>query len=184
MGSMTDEQLVEQFQRTGELQWFDSLVQRHIGKVRAMVYPAILNHSDADDLAQEIFLRALRGIHGFRGRAAFTTWLYRIAVNTTHSFLKRRRREPSAFAAELPERADPAAGPHENASANEANHRVEAAMSALPPACRTAITLIAIEGMDVKEAARVSGCLVATMYWRLHEARKRLRQSLSQDTTP
>ena len=57
-------------------------------------------------------------------------------------------------------------------------------MGTLPPAYRTAIALTAIQGMSVKEAARVSGCLAATMYWRVHEARRRLRQQLGLNPTP
>ena len=184
MGELTDEQLVEQYRATEELKWFDALVQRHLGRVRAMVYPAVLNHSDTDDLTQEIFLRALRGIHRFRGQAAFSTWLYRIAINATHSFLRQRARNPAAPTEEPPDRPDTAGGPDETASANETQHRIEDAMGTLPPAYRTAIALTAIQGMSVKEAARVSGCLAATMYWRVHEARRRLRQQLGLNTTP
>jgi RNA polymerase sigma-70 factor (ECF subfamily) len=90
MESAADEHLVRQYVESGELRLFDTLVRRHIAKVRAMIYPMVLNDADADELTQEVFCRVIDGIHSFNHRAAFATWLPRITMNTTCNFLKRR----------------------------------------------------------------------------------------------
>ena len=75
MAQPSDEQLVERFRDSGDLGHFDELVRRHIGPVRRMAFSMVLNHADADDLTQEVFLRVARGIGNFRGQAKFSTWL-------------------------------------------------------------------------------------------------------------
>lgn len=170
--------MIAEFKRSGQIGHFDELVRRHIGSVRAMIYPMVLNDADADDLTQDVFLRAARGISGFKGKSEFSTWLYRIAVNTTRTFLRRRARRSVEVDIEPPEMVDHGSRPDRKFSAKESMDRVGAAMAALPPDLRAAITLMAIQGMSAKEAARVSDCLTATMYWRVHEARKRLKTLL------
>jgi len=75
MDSVTDEHLLGKYAESGELRYFDLLVRRHIGKVRAMIYPMVLNDADADELTQEVFLRVVGSIQGFKGQSAFSTWL-------------------------------------------------------------------------------------------------------------
>src|SRR5262245_60924976 len=87
----TDEQLLASYRDTRRPEVLDELLRRHVPRVRGMVYQMVLNQADADDLTQEVFLRALRGLGQFNGRACFSTWLYRVAMNTAHSFLARRR---------------------------------------------------------------------------------------------
>ena len=88
MGVISDEELVDDFQQTGEMRNLDELVHRHIGKVKAMIYPMVLNQADADEITQDVFIRMANGVTGFQNKAMFSTWLYRIAMNTTHSFLR------------------------------------------------------------------------------------------------
>ncbi len=183
MDEMKDEQLAANFTQSGEMRHFDDLVRRHIGKVRAMIYPMVLNDADADDLAQEVFLRALRGISRFRRKARFSTWLYRIAMNTTYSFLKKRARNPVENREDLLERGDSASAPDRSLIAKESDSKVTEALRALSPPLRAAITLTALHGMSAGDAARASGCLVATMYWRVHEARRILKGCLNLETT-
>ena len=79
-----------------------------------MVFQMVLDHSLADDVTQEVFLRAFRGLSGFRGKSKFSTWLYRVAMNTTRSFLARSGRSPVEFRAEVPERsAEESTGPEQ-----------------------------------------------------------------------
>ena len=179
MGGVSDEELVGSFQQSGEMRHLDELVQRHVTKVRSMVYAMVLNHADADEVTQEIFIRMTSGVGAFRHRARFSTWLYRIAMNTAHSFLARRARRPLEHQAEPPDRPDRAPGPDGTLAAKESDAEVERAMADLSPSLRAAISLTAIQGLDVREAARAEGCLAATMYWRVHEARKRLKKRLA-----
>jgi RNA polymerase sigma-70 factor, ECF subfamily len=181
----TDEELIAEYRQSGDTGCLDELVVRHTGKVRAMIYTMVLNEADADDLTQEVFLRAVRHIGSFRREARFSTWLYRIAVNTTRSHLKRRRSPLDGFNGDQPESAGPLALEPDNAIMNgELDGEISRALAGLPPDLRAAITLTVIQGMDVREAASVAGCLRATMYWRVHEARKRLKRRLGEHLEP
>jgi RNA polymerase sigma-70 factor (ECF subfamily) len=184
MAEITDEQLIDQYRDTGEMRWFNDLVTRHVGRIRAMVYPMVLNDADADELTQEIFMRVVKGLAGFSGKARFSSWLYRIAVNTANSFLRKRGTSPIEHRSEPPDRADGSGGPAENLSAVEMDGRIEKAMAGLSPSLRGAITLTAIQGMSVRDAARAQGCLRATMYWRVHAARRILKAKLNIEGQP
>ncbi len=156
-------------------------MKRHIGHVRAAVYPLVLNAADADDVAQEAMLRILSGLKSYRGAAAFSTWRYRVAVNTAISFLRKRSRLRAHFSdgapsADLPDRE--ACDPARAAEASEMDARITAAMGKLQPEQRAAITLVAIEGLSEKEAAIACRCNFATLRWRLHRARQRLKHEL------
>ena len=179
MDEISNEQLVDSFRQTGEMRHLDELIHRHMPKVRAMIYAMVPNHADADEITQEVFIRMANGITGFQKRAIFSTWLYRIAMNTTHSFLRCRSRDPAAVNADPPDQPDRAAGPDRALMANETGAEIERALADLSPSLRSAITLTAIQGLGVKEAARIEGCLAATMYWRVHEARKQLQKRLA-----
>ena len=175
----TDEELAADYRASGDVRCVDTLVRRHIASVRAMIYPMVLNDADADDLTQQVFLRAAGGLGRFRGQALFSTWLYRIAVNTTRSFLSRNHRQPVTSPDDLAEIAyAAAAGPREAAMATEDGVEIAAALASLSPSLRTALTLTAIQGMSVRDAAALDGCLAATMYWRVHEARRLMRKKL------
>jgi RNA polymerase sigma-70 factor (ECF subfamily) len=175
----SDEQLIAAYRDSGHKHLLDELVDRYVGKVWGMIYPMVLDRTLADDLTQEVFLRAFRGLGGFNGRSRFSTWLYRVAMNTAHSFLARRRHEPVSFWGELPDyprsRSD---APAAAVMQEELESAVAAALGELPPKLRAAIVLTSVEQLDVAEAARIEGCTRATMYWRIHEARKRLKRRL------
>lgn len=184
MNDMADEQLAAMFTESGEMRYFDELVRRHAGKVRAMIYPMVFNDADADDLTQEVFLRIVNNIRLFRKESLFSTWLYRIVMNTTRSHLRRKVRTPVDFREEVPEWSDSMPSPDRILMAGETGEQVERAMAELSPILRAAITLTAIHGMSVGEAAKVEGCLAATMYWRVHEARRLLRKKLERNQWP
>lgn len=181
----SDEQLIAQYRVSGQNEPLEELVNRYLGKVRRLVYPMVLDAAHADDLTQEVFLRAVRGLGGFSGRSRFSTWLYRVAMNTVYGFLNRQGRSPVSFQGEL---ADCPQAWTENPAAaamhGELESAVEAALGELPPKLRAAIVLTAIEQFDVAEAAGIEGCNRATMYWRIHEARKRLKRRLADHLFP
>lgn len=175
----SDEQLVAAWRQSGDRGPLETLAARHVATVRRMIHSMILDDTLADDLAQEVLLRAFRGLGAFDGRAKFTTWLYRIAMNAVRDAVARRRRSPVDGRASLPPdavaRIDP---PDALAERAEFDGIVDRALAELPPKLRAAIVLVAIEELDPAEAARIEGCTRATIYWRLHEARKRLATSL------
>lgn len=181
MDNIVDEQLVDRYAESGELRYFDALTRRHLGKVRAMIYPMVLNDADADELTQEVFLQVVGNIHGFKGRSAFSTWLYRIAMNTTHNFLKRRTRNPVEHRETPPDSPGGKSwSPTETIMGKESDARVTKALESLSPPLRAAIVLTAIQGLSLKDAAKAEHCLMATMYWRVHQARKLLRNRLGE----
>ncbi|MEI7879897.1 MAG: sigma factor [bacterium] len=98
MDDIADEQLLDKYAELGELRYFDALTRRHVGKVRAMIYPMVLNDADADELTQDVFMRVVRNIHGFDRRAAFSTWLHQIAMNIPDYGPARVGRRPQSAA--------------------------------------------------------------------------------------
>ena len=183
MDEIRDEQLVDYFRESGEIRHFNELVIRHIGKVRAMIYPMVLNNADADELTQEVFLRVVKGISEFRGKSRFSSWLYRITINTVYSFLRKRSNRPAEHYAEPPEQPNDSSDPADTLMSGETDAGITNALASLSPILRSAITLTALHGMSVREAARAEDCLTATMYWRVHEARRILKKKLDKDST-
>ena len=174
----SDKQLIADFQQTGDRACLETLIRQHIGKVRAMIYPMVLNHADADDLTQEVFIRVVHAIGGFRRTARFSTWLYRIAMNTTTDFLRKKQRKPMATEKDLSTLIDKGAIPPDQLTARETDTQITEALASLSPCLRAAINLTAIHGLEPAEAARIEGCAIATLYWRIHQARCLLRKKL------
>lgn len=183
--SDSDEELVAAWRQSGDRGPLEVLAARHIATVRRMVHSMTLDDALADDLSQEVFLRAFRSLGAFQERARFTTWLYRIAMNAVHDAVARRRRSPINARASLPvdavARTEPPAAGAERA---ELDGAVGRALAGLPPKLRAAIVLVSIEALDPADAARIEGCTRATIYWRLHEARKRLAAALREHIEP
>ena len=149
-----------------------------------MISQMITNDADVDDLTQEVFLRAIRNISSFRGESQFSTWLYRIAMNTTHSFLRgKSRREPATVEVPAGQVDCRASTPERLAMADELDDAITAAVGSLPPALRAALVLTTLQGLGAREAARIEGCTAATMYWRIHKARKILKKRLDKYLT-
>ena len=181
----SDEQLVAAWRTSGDRALLEALATRHLATVRRMVHSMTLDDGLADDLAQEVLLRAFRSLESFEGRSRFTTWLYRIAMNTVNHALDRQRRSPIDGNAALPDGvASRAESPVARARRVELDGAVGQALAALPTKLRAAIVLVTIEDLDPAEAARIEGCTRATIYWRLHEARKRLAELLQGRLTP
>ncbi len=158
---------------------FGFLVDNYLARVRRLMYQMTLDDADADDLTQEVFLKVWQKLDSFRGEAKVSTWLYRVAFNTAESFLRRQRRSPINSHAELPEAvAQRTEDPETVAASSELDGAIAAALASLPDKLRSAIVLTAIEGVESHEAARILGCARATLYWRIHKARKLLEQRL------
>jgi len=177
---LNDSGLIRGFRECGEMRYLDLLVSRHIGKVRGMVYAMVLNDHDADDLTQKVFLRATRSIHRFKENSVFSTWLHRITMNTVYDFLRYRQRHPEAQYDDFDNSTSPGPTPDATLAGEESSEAIHAALASLPPKLRAAITLTAIQGLSPGEAASIENCLSATMYWRIHEARRRLKVELKE----
>jgi len=174
----SDEELVARYRDSRVDSALEELVKRHVPKVRAMIFPMVLDDNAADDLTQETMLRAVRAIDSFEGRSQFGTWLYRIAMNTTHGFLDRKNRSPVVFHAELVDGSDCDITPDRAATDAELLSQIESAIASLSPKLRAAMVLTALQGLSPREASAIEECDESTIHWRVHEARKQLQHKL------
>jgi RNA polymerase sigma-70 factor (ECF subfamily) len=175
--SPRDDALVEACRR-GEREAFDQLVTRYQRGIYRLCYRYVNNHEDANDLTQEVFLRAWRGIRRFRGRSAFSTWLYRIGVNTCLNF-RASRRPPTQ---ELPEAiADGRAGAVERIASDERARRVREAVSRLPEKQRATLILKIYHELTHQEVARILGSTVGTVKANLFHALGNLRKLVAEE---
>jgi RNA polymerase sigma-70 factor (ECF subfamily) len=164
---------------TGDRRAFEALVTRHRQAVYRLCWSASGNHADADDAAQETFVRLHRSLPGYDPGRPFGPWLRKIAWNCGLSARRDGNAGIAAFTgAEAPEAADPGPGPEEAASGNEEKRRVAGAMAALPAELRTVMVLRAVEGMSYAEIAETAGIPAGTVMSRLSRARERLLGAL------
>jgi RNA polymerase sigma-70 factor (ECF subfamily) len=182
---MNDEELIARYQAEGDSRALDPLFSRHIDRVRAIVYPILLNDADADDVTQEVFRRVHKALAQFKRKSSFTTWLHRIAVNAAQNHIRSRRWDRQVeWNEENPlQQVVSDKTPSDGLIAGETLTAVEKALRQLSPVLRTALVLTIMEGKEVSEAAKIQGCLVATMYWRVHQARKQMTRLLHEYQT-
>jgi RNA polymerase sigma-70 factor (ECF subfamily) len=166
----TDERLVERFKR-GDESAFEELVRRHRERVYRAAWRVAGDHAEADDLAQESFLRAYRSLSGFRGESRFLTWMMRIVMNLALS--RRGSRSPTV---PLEEARHVGAG--ESAGDAALRRQVRQAVATLPPRQRQVLVLKVYEGMKFREVADVMeisvGTAKATFFQAVRGLRKRL----------
>ncbi|MBC8868266.1 MAG: sigma-70 family RNA polymerase sigma factor [Planctomycetes bacterium] len=181
----SDKELVDSFQRDRNAESLDVLVERYVERTRNLIYGMVLSDSDADDLTQETFLNVMRGLAGFDGRSKFSTWLYQIALNATRRFFRTRRTPDGIGQKEIANKTAPMnEEPQRKALGSELQDRITGSLGALPPPLRAAVVLMVIEGLPAKEVADIEGCSPETVRWRVHEARKLLKQHLAEYLQP
>jgi len=178
-----DLELVERCRR-GEVAAFNALFARHCSWVCNLAFRLTGSREDAEDMTQNAFLRAYRALGSYDGRAAFTTWLYRITVNVCLDEIKRRGRRPTPITSIIPEESD---GPEINDPAPDLEAEVEAserrrvlleAIHSLPAKHRSVLVLFELEGLSYEEMAAALGTNVGTIKSRLNRARLALRDRL------
>ena len=169
--------------KEGDEDAFEELVMLHAERVHAALRRFGLDENQADEVTQEVFLRAWRGLAGFEERAQLSTWLYRIAFNEAQR--RRSRREPGRVEpagndddpiAALPDSAE--RGPEAQTLSREFERTLEQALERLPVDARDAVVLRDIEGLSTREAAAVTGIRQAAFKSRLHRGRMQLRALL------
>lgn len=173
--------------RRGDRQAFGQLVRHYQRRVYRTAYRMLGNHHDADDAAQEAFVRAYRGIGSFDTRSNFFTWLYRIVVNVALNQLRSRKRRPQVvYDAEAIERIvlpegleQQAAGdPRKSLELKRMVADIGAALDELSESLRITLVLVVFDGLSYREAAEILDCSEGTVAWRVHEARGKLRERL------
>ena len=182
-----DMELVKRARR-GDLTAYDELVRRYQERIYATVYHMTANHEDANDLAQEAFIKAFQALKSFKGGSSFYTWVYRIAVNKTINFLKQRKNRIHLSLNDLDFNAehDPdlvalisEKTPRREVNLAELQEKLNAAMQKLSEPHRLAVTLHDIQGMSHEEIAQIMDCNVGTVRSRLFYARQQLQAYLS-----
>jgi RNA polymerase sigma-70 factor (ECF subfamily) len=183
-----DEALVARAQ-AGDTTAFDELVLKHSPRLYGMIYNMTANHEDTHDILQEVWSRAFRSITGFRGTAAFSSWVYSIAVNTTLNFLKKRARHAHMSLDDLDAAVQQdkdfvelaaASTPVREANLNELQKKLNEALQQLSHDHRMVVTMFDIQGMAHAEIAKILGVSEGTVRSRLFYAHRRLQNSLSE----
>lgn len=181
----SDAKLVEMVQR-GDKAAFNVLVLKYQHKVLKLVTRYVRDPVEAEDIAQEAFIKAYRALPSFRGESAFYTWLYRIAANTAKNVLVSSRKRLVDYDLDLQDPDDYAAQvllkdsdtPEGMLLTEEIRHTVTEAMQQLPDDLREAITLRELEGLSYEEIADVMECPVGTVRSRIFRAREAIDKKL------
>jgi RNA polymerase sigma-70 factor, ECF subfamily len=162
----------------GDASAFGTLVERHERRVYALCLRMVGNVPDASDAAQDAFLTAFRNLASFRGDAAFSTWLHRIAVNASYDLLRKRGRAPllAGSDAESPREEVLAAPDPADAAAGDID--VRRALASVPDEFRAALVLHDVQDLPVQEVADILGVPVGTVKSRLHRGRIALARAL------
>jgi RNA polymerase sigma-70 factor (ECF subfamily) len=187
MGADTsDLSLVRRVQR-GDKGAFDALVLKYQHKLVKLVMRYVRNPAEAEDIAQEAFIKAYRALPQFRGDSAFYTWLYRIAINTAKNAVVSRDRSPVEYdldrsnsdeSYDMQGRMKDSETPEGLVLTDEIRSTVNAAIDALPEDLRTAIVLRELEGLSYEEIAAAMDCPVGTVRSRIFRAREAIDRRL------
>src|ERR1022692_4179469 len=179
--------LVKQARR-GDFTAYDELVKRYQERIYATVYHMTSNHEDANDLAQDSFIKAFQALKSFKGGSSFYTWLYRIAVNKTINFLKKRKNRTHMSLNDIDFNAehDPdlmalisEQTPRRAAGLTELQEKLNEALLKLSEHHRLVVVLHDVQGLSHEEIAKVMECNVGTVRSRLFYARQQLQALLS-----
>ena len=180
-----DQALVQRVQH-GDKRAFDLLVRKYQHKIVGVVSRYVSDWSEAQDVAQEAFLRAYRAIGAFRGDSQFYTWMYKIAINTAKNWLVSQGRRPptedvaveDAVQFEGALRLKETATPDRELMRQEIERTVFQTVESLPEELRTAITLREVDGLSYEEIAESMNCPIGTVRSRIFRAREAIDEKL------
>jgi len=174
--------------RRGDLAAYDELVKRYQERIYATIYHMTSNHEDANDLAQDSFIKAFQALKSFKGGSSFYTWLYRIAVNKTINFLKQRKNRIHMSLNDMDFNAEHNPDlialisdktPRREAGLSELQEKLNAAMLKLSEPHRLVVVLHDVQGQSHEEIAKIMDCNIGTVRSRLFYARQQLQGYLN-----
>jgi RNA polymerase sigma-70 factor (ECF subfamily) len=187
MSERTDRELVEAAQK-GDANAFGVLVRRHQRRVYRLALHLVRNPAEAEDVTQDTFVRAYGALDRFDGRSEPFTWIYRIAVNLSLNAIRARKPSERSSSPDDPrvesllvERRAKLASPEAASEDKELAFALLNAIDALSDVLRTTLILVIIDGLPHADAGKILGCSEGTVAWRIHEARRRLREHLAQN---
>lgn len=167
MDDHSDKELIG-LARKGNAKAFEALVNRHYETMFKFACKWSGSRRDAEDITQDACIKLARGLNSFKGDCAFTSWLYRVVINTGKDWYKKNNRH-------VPQEVDvEAVAPSSSGDDQLYAKQVLDAVHNLPEKEKDAMLLVYSEGLNHKEAARALGCKESTISWRIHEARKKL----------
>jgi len=173
--------------QAGNVAAFDQLVQKYREHLFSVIYNMTSNREDASDLTQDTFIKAFQAIGRFKGKSSFFTWIYRIAINTTMTFLKKRSRrrfisyeniDEEVSNSEIFERLTAKNRTEKGALVQELQEKLNDSLQKLSPKHRTVVVLHEIEGLEHAEIAEITKTSVGTVRSRLHYAKQQLQSYL------
>jgi RNA polymerase sigma-70 factor (ECF subfamily) len=167
---MTETELIKKAQ-TGDREAFSALVEEWYEPMFRMAYKWCGHRQDAEDIVQNACIKLARSLSSFQFKSSFSTWLYRLVINTGIDLKRARKEEVLAGEGGAIDIAAPASSGEDQLYARE----MLAYVYDLPDSERTALILVMAEGMSHKEAAEVMECKESTVSWHIHEARKKLQ---------
>jgi RNA polymerase sigma-70 factor (ECF subfamily) len=188
----SDRNIVQRVQ-AGEVAAFDGLILKYRERVFGVIYNMTSNREDAADLTQDAFIKAFQSIHRFQAQSSFFTWLYRIAVNSALTHLRKAKlRTFFSFekitdedkTAELVNQMTDKKGADRDLFIRELQEKLNEAMMKLSIKHRTVVTLFEIEGSSHEEIAEIMNCSVGTVRSRLHYAKQLLQAELQRYINP
>lgn len=187
MANPTDRELVEQA-RAGNSQAFGLLVRRHQKRIFRLAFHLVRSGAEAEDVMQETFVRAYQALDRFDGRSEPFTWLYRIAVNLSLNAIRARKPtkdatpsdDPRVEALLLETRPSHGSDPDQASQQRQLAGALCDGIDKLSETLRTTLILVAVDGLGHDEAAKALGVPEGTVAWRVHEARRKLRDYLAE----
>jgi len=168
--------------KAGDARAFEALVARYRKRIFALALHITRSASEADDIAQDVFLKAYRALHEFEGRSQFFTWVYRMTVNRSLNVRRDRARRDDDVVLDDPRlelaiAVDARSNPEREAELRQSYARLLRALDGLPIDMRTTVILVSLQGMAHGEAAVIQKVSEGTIAWRMHEARRRLHEA-------
>jgi RNA polymerase sigma-70 factor (ECF subfamily) len=166
----------------GDADAFETLVRRYQGRIIGLARSLTGNAGEAEDLAQEVFVRVYRSLGKFRGESLFKTWLYTVAINVARSQYSRRMRQQPVWGDSGADETKPFDPPDATADVESTLVRreaIERALADLPEDLREAVTLRDVHGLEYRDIAETTGAPIGTVESRIFRARQRLRRALA-----
>ena len=183
---MSDKELAERIKK-GDMVAFDELVNLYAKKIINMSYSLLYDAEEAQDAAQEVFIKIYKNINSFRGESSVSTWIYRITRNVCCDIL-RKRKNTNVISLDFEDKEghknepqDLSPTPSEVAEKNERDEFLRKSIASLDEVYKTVITLYDIEGLSYEEIAEVMKCPVGTVKSRIYRARDALRKLLEKN---
>lgn len=170
--------------KAGDQRAFEALVRRYRKRIFALALHITGSSSEADDITQEVFLKAFRALGNFEGRSEFFTWVYRMTVNRSLNARRdraRRGEDSDDPRLELAIAVDARSNPSGAAELRQTYGRLLRALDGLPAEMRTTVILVSLQGLAHGEVAVVQNVSEGTIAWRMHEARRRLHEAMAPD---